>query len=124
LIVAGDYTEAGGERAMYQLLDAGQPRFTAVFCANDQTVWGARRALYRLGLQVPQDVSLVGVDDLPASAYMTPPITTVRQPIHSLGHAAALALLQALGVVTSKSVELPPLALIVRETSGPPLPRA
>ena len=119
LIVTGDFLEASGERAMHKLLDAGT-HFTAVFCANDQMLWGARRALYRRGIRVPEDISLVGVDDLPQSAYMTPPITTVRQPIHALGRAAALAVLQALGVVHGQSIEHPPLELIVRETSAPP----
>jgi LacI family transcriptional regulator len=120
LIVAGDFLEASGERAMHQLLDHATP-FTAVFCANDQMLWGARRALYRRGIRVPEDISLVGVDDLPQSAYMTPPITTVRQPIHALGRSAAVAVLQALGAVRQQPIEHPPLELIVRETSAPPL---
>jgi len=91
-----------------------------VFCANDQMLWGARRALYRRGIRVPEDISLVGVDDLPQSAYMTPPITTVRQPIHDLGRAAAIAVLQALGAAPQHSIEHPPLELIVRETTAPP----
>ena len=119
LIVAGDFLEASGERAMHQLLDDGAP-FTAVFCANDQMLWGARRALYRRGIRVPEDMSLVGVDDLPQSAYMTPPITTVRQPIHELGRSAAVAVLQALGAVRQQPIEHPPLELIVRDTSAPP----
>jgi LacI family transcriptional regulator len=119
LIVAGDFLEASGERAMHQLLEVGTP-FTAVFCANDQMLWGARRALYRRGIRVPEDISLVGVDDLPQSAYMTPPITTVRQPIHDLGRAAAIAVLQALGAAPQHSIEHPPLELIVRETTAPP----
>ena len=118
LIVPGDYMESGGERAMNQLLDSGL-KFTAVFCANDQTLWGARLALYRRGLRVPEDVSLVGLDDLPQSAYMTPPVTTVQQPIHAMGRAAAATLLRALGAVTDQPTDHPPLALIVRETSGP-----
>ena len=119
LIVAGDFLEASGERAMHQLLEVGAP-FTAVFCANDQMLWGARRALYRRGIRVPEDISLVGVDDLPQSAYMTPPITTVRQPIHDLGRAAAIAVLQALGAAPQQSIGHPPLELIVRETTAPP----
>ena len=119
LIVAGDFLEASGERAMHQLFEVGAT-FTAVFCANDQMLWGARRALYRRGIRVPEDISLVGVDDLPQSAYMTPPITTVRQPIHDLGRAAAIAVLQALGAAPAQTINHPPLELIVRETTAPP----
>jgi len=72
--------------------------------------------LYRRGIRVPDDVSLVGVDDLPAAAYLTPPITTVRQPIYEMGLYAAHALLGMLGH-TAEEVQVPPLELIVRETT-------
>lgn len=115
LIVQGDFLEGGGLLAMNNLLDGGQP-FTAVFAANDQTAFGARVALYRRGVRVPDDLSLVGFDDLPAAAYLTPPITTVRQPIYEMGLFAAHALLNMLGQRVPE-VELPPLELIVRETT-------
>jgi LacI family transcriptional regulator len=90
-----------------------------VFCANDQTLWGARQVLAQRGLRVPEDISLVGFDDLPASAYMTPPLTTIHQPIYEMGRAAAHALLQALGAGTPAAGSVPELRLVVRGTTGP-----
>jgi len=119
LIVEGDFLELGGVAAMNRLLDGGVP-FSAVFCANDQTLYGARLALLRRGLRVPEDVSLVGFDDLPLSAYMTPPVTTVRQPLYEMGLAVAAALLGALGAATSGPTTHPPLSLVVRETTTAP----
>jgi LacI family transcriptional regulator len=116
LIVEGNFVETGGVLAMNQLLDAQVP-FTAVFCANDQTAWGARLALQRRGLRVPEDVSLVGFDDLPVSAFMSPPVTTVRQPVYEMGLAVAAALLQALGQPSGTPTGYPPLSLVVREST-------
>lgn len=116
LIVEGDFLETGGIRAMNRLLDLQVP-FTAVFCANDQTAWGARLALQRRGLRVPEDVSLVGFDDLPFSAFMSPPLTTVLQPVYELGLAVAAALLQALGQASASPNAFPPLSLVTREST-------
>jgi LacI family transcriptional regulator len=115
LCAQGDFLETSGLLAMNRLLDAGSP-FTAVFAANDQMAYGARVALYRRGVRVPDDISLVGVDDMPASAFMTPALTTVRQPLHEIGRHAATALLRLLGRDTPE-VEVPGLQLIVRETT-------
>ncbi len=115
LVVQGDFLESGGLLAMNRLFDSGQS-FSAVFAANDQTSFGARVAMYRRGVRVPDDLSLVGVDDLPAAAYLTPPLTTVRQPIYEMGLFAAHALLNMLGHPTEE-VPLPQLELIVRETT-------
>ena len=95
LIVAGAYTEQSGLLAMQALLSRGE-MFSAVFTANDQMAYGARLALYRNGIRVPEDISLVGFDDQYASAYTTPPLTTVRQPTYDMGRAAAHAILRLL----------------------------
>jgi LacI family transcriptional regulator len=91
LVVHGDLQEASGFRAMNQLIQSGES-FTAVIAANDQMAYGAMVAMYRSGIRVPDDVSLVGFDDLPHSAFCIPPLTTVRQPIHELGMQAAQAM--------------------------------
>ncbi|HLO95796.1 MAG TPA: LacI family DNA-binding transcriptional regulator [Burkholderiaceae bacterium] len=118
LIVKGDYMEPGGVLAMEQLLDADR-RFTAVFCANDQTLWGARLALFQRGLRVPEDVSLVGFDDLSLSQFMTPPVSTVRQHMFEMGQAAVHALLHALGVrAEAGTAEVPAIELIERATTA------
>ena len=89
LVVEGDYTERSGLFAVESLFTRGA-LFTALACANDQSGYGARLALYRRGIRVPEDVSLVGFDDLQSSAYTTPPMTTVRQPIVAMGRTASL----------------------------------
>lgn len=85
LVVQGDFHEPSGLIGTQQLV-AGHPDMTAIFSANDQMAYGARLALYRMGLRVPEDMSLVGFDDLPGSAYTTPPLTSVRQPMAEMGH--------------------------------------
>ena len=74
-------------------------------------------ALYRLGRAVPGEFSLVGFDDLPQSQYMTPPVTTVHQPIFELGLAAAQSLLQALGAELEAEPALVEPYLVLRETT-------
>ena len=115
LIVRGDFTEIGGLLAMNRLLDGGVT-FSAVFAANDQTAYGVRMALYRRGLRVPDDLSVIGVDDLPAAALLTPAQTTVRQPLYELGRYAASSLLRMLGHDVAL-VQVPPLELVIRETT-------
>jgi LacI family transcriptional regulator len=120
LIVNSDFLEEGGLTTARQLL-ATKVGFTAIFCANDQMLWGARLALHQEGLEVPRDISLVGFDDTPQCMYMTPPVTTIRQPIQEMGHAAALAVLRALRGQEAVTPTLPELTLMVRGTTQPPL---
>jgi LacI family transcriptional regulator len=115
LCEAGDFTFKGGWVAMNRLLDSGCA-FTSVFCSNDETAQGARLALHQRGLEVPKDVSLVGFDDTPVSAFVTPPLTTVRQPVYEVGQFATAILLQMMGY-PAPEIRLPPLQLIVRETT-------
>jgi LacI family transcriptional regulator len=88
LVVDGNFDEPSGRAAVETLLTRGEP-FTAVFAANDQMAFGAMLSLYLHGLRVPDDVSVVGFDDVLLSAYTTPPLTTVHVPTHELGQAAA-----------------------------------
>jgi LacI family transcriptional regulator len=115
LIVYSDFQEAGGFKAMSTLIGRGV-HFTAVIAANDQMAYGARLALHRAGFQVPDDVSLIGFDDLPHSAFTLPPLTTVRQSIYEIGIAAAKAMLDLLKnkKPPSKFIEAD---LIVREST-------
>lgn len=114
LVQQGDFTESGGVLAMTRLLDS-QQHFTAVFAANDQTALGAHLVMHRRGIRVPDDVSLVGFDDLPVAAYLTPPLTTVRQPLFEMGSYCGATLLRMLGN-PMRERELPGLELIVRDT--------
>lgn len=115
-IVTGDYTETSGVMGVARLLAVrdGAP-FTAIFAANDQMAAGARLALHRRGIRVPEDVSLVGFDDVPNAPYMTPPLTTIRQPALEMGEKAAQLIL---AMLENKPVQgvLFPIQLIVRES--------
>jgi len=118
LVVPGDFREASGLNAVNQLLAQGTA-FTAVFAANDQMAFGAALGLYRHGLRVPDDVSLVGFDDLPVSTYTLPPLSSVHESAYELGCLAAISILQLIdGVVPSGQVPAP--RLVVRESSQRP----
>lgn len=117
LIVDGDFHEASGLNAVNRLIDT-QQQFTAIFAANDLSAYGVRLGLYRKGIHVPDDVSLVGFDDLPGSAYTAPPMTTVHQPLYDIGRIATHTLL---AIIDGREVEwnVPSLELVVRETTRP-----
>jgi LacI family transcriptional regulator len=118
LVVEGDWEEQSGLTAVERLL-AGKTRFTAIFCGNDQIAFGAALGLFRAGLQVGRDVSIVGFDDQPSAAFSCPPLTTMRQPAVEMGMAAARAIVEELrgrGFV-------PPVfrtELVLRASTGPP----
>lgn len=114
LVIEGSFDSRSGLIAVESLL-ANQKTFTALFCASDSIAFGARLALYRRGIRVPDDISLVGFDDQPQSAYVTPPLTTVRQPADQMGEAAANAMLK---LIEKKPFELPPFEanLVFRES--------
>ena len=118
LVVPGDWHEEGGADATLRLL-ASRVSFTALFCVNDQTAYGACLALHRSGLNVPRDISVVGFDDLHASEYRVPPLTTVRQSIRLLGERSAEAMLQLLKGEKPR-VSLPQVELVVRESTAAP----
>ncbi len=114
LIVAGDFHESGGLQAVDQLLESGQ-RFTAIFAANDLSAYGARLGLYRRNIRVPDDVSIIGYDDLHSSTSTTPPLTTVRQPLFEVGRCLGQGILKMISHEPF-AVDVPPLALVVRES--------
>jgi LacI family transcriptional regulator len=115
LVVPGEYHEVSGLLAVDRLIEARQG-FTAIFAANDQMAFGAALGLTRRSLRVPDDVSLVGFDDLPTSMYAIPPLSTVHQPAYELGRLAAQAMLQLLAGA-KPTVEVPLPRLIARESS-------
>ncbi|HWE61936.1 MAG TPA: LacI family DNA-binding transcriptional regulator, partial [Chloroflexota bacterium] len=83
LIREGDLDEESGRRETHVLLEGARSP-TAIFCVNDRMAFGALAALSTLGLRAPEDVSVVGFDDIPLAALVNPPLTTVRQPTHDL----------------------------------------
>ena len=122
LVSPGLFHEEGGLAATERLLESRQ-RFTALFAANDQMAVGARLALHRHGLQVPQDVSIVGFDDLLASRHSLPPLTTVHPPAYEMGQLAAQAMLQMLNG-ERPIASMPPPRLVLRESTQAPASRA
>jgi DNA-binding LacI/PurR family transcriptional regulator len=96
-------------------------RFTAIVSFNDIAAIGAIRALRDANLRVPEDVSVIGFDDILVAAYHTPRLTTIRQPLHDMGETAARVLLQRLQGFKDYPQELAvPPELIIRETTAPP----
>ncbi|WP_155373410.1 LacI family DNA-binding transcriptional regulator [Catellatospora vulcania] len=120
-VLAGDWSPKSGYEAGRELAERGD--VTAVFCANDQQALGMLRALHERGVRVPEDVSIVGFDDIPEAAYLSPPLTTVRQDFDEVGRRCLAALLELLGVDRPPGVprhpRVPP-SLVVRASSGPP----
>lgn len=114
LVIEGDYTEPSGMMAVEMLLMRGRI-FSAIFAANDQMAYGARLALHRRGLRVPEDVSIVGFDDQAPSAYMIPPLTSMRRTPLEIGEVAGRALLD---LMQGKPVRLPRFqsTLMIRES--------
>jgi len=84
LIINGDWTAASGEIGLHNLI-AKSPDIDAVFACNDQMALGALQAARRLGIKVPQDLGIVGFDDIPEAAYFYPSLTTIRQNANALG---------------------------------------
>jgi LacI family transcriptional regulator len=115
LVLPGQFTEQSGLLAVERLIDSRR-QFSAIFAANDQTAIGASLGLHRHALRVPDDVSLVGFDDLPSAAYTIPPLSSVHQPVYELGCLAATAMLQLLAG-TKPAVAMPTPRLIPRESS-------
>ncbi len=119
LIAAGDSRPGGGTQAMRELLGLAS-RPTAVFCYNDATALGALRAAHMAGLRIPQDLSVIGFDDIDLAAHFEPPLTTFAQPKRDMGKMAVRMILAALGgELMTESGELPG-QLIVRESTTPP----
>jgi DNA-binding LacI/PurR family transcriptional regulator len=100
-----------------QLLARGRP-FTALFAYNDHSALGAIRAFQEHGLRVPQDISVMGFDDIPGADLYTPALTTIRQPLREMGRVAAQTLLRAIqGEKHPPEIAIEPL-LVVRESTA------
>ena len=115
LVALGDFSLDSGYEAMSRLLPQ-QP--DAVFVCSDTMALGAQRAIREAGLRMPDDVAVVGFDDLPPAVHGDPQLTTVRQPIEKMGM-VAVDILSAIieGTETPASVMLP-VELIIRESSN------
>jgi len=119
-VCEGDWSAASGYAAGREL--ARDPEVTAVFAANDDMAIGLVRALTEAGRRVPQDVAVVGFDDIPVAAYVTPPLTTVRQPFDAVAQEGLKRLVHAIENpdATPMPAGDPPVDLVVRASSAPP----
>ncbi|WP_187432486.1 LacI family DNA-binding transcriptional regulator [Agromyces mariniharenae] len=115
-ILAGDWSARSGYEAVRSLPEVPA---TAILAANDQTALGAMLALKERGLRVPEDVSVVGIDDIPEAAYYDPPLTTVRIDFESRGRQTLLTLLARIERTEVRAIDVPPPELVVRRSSGP-----
>jgi LacI family transcriptional regulator len=125
LVRNGDFRHEGGFRHASDLLSLPGPP-TAIFAGSDQQAFGLYEAARQRGLLIPRDLSVVGFDDLPVARWVSPPLTTVRQPLAEMGRTAAQMLGGLIDGVPLRStrVELAT-ELIVREsTAAPPVPRS
>lgn len=123
VVVEGNADIAGGAAAVAPMLEAG---VTAIVAYNDLTAIGVLRALRAAGSRVPEQVSVVGFDDIEMAAWTDPPLTTVRQPIADLGRWAVERLVAGMrGAAAEGSAEHARLAptLVVRASTGPAPPR-
>lgn len=119
-MVNGQFQEAEAELAAYALLQE-QPEITALFCASDLMALGVMRAAKRLGLRIPEDLSIVGFDNIVLSEYTAPPLTTVSQDKYQMGYEAAqllTAMLREEG--SSRQSTTLDNQLVVRESTAPP----
>jgi DNA-binding LacI/PurR family transcriptional regulator len=110
-----------GYEATRKLLASGKS-FTALFAFNDMSAMGAIRALRQADLRVPQDISVVGFDDIQSAAYQNPGLTTVRQPLQEMGRSAAKVLLQYIrrpGAERRQEIMVEP-QFVIRGTTGQP----
>lgn len=116
-IVPADFTRAGGAKAVAGLLAARAP--TAVFVASDTMALGVLSELQRLGIRVPDEISVAGFDDIPGLEFIQPSLTTVRVPMAELGAAGVARLMQMLDHGRQdNSIHIHPVELVVRESTG------
>jgi LacI family transcriptional regulator len=124
LVVEGNFDQPDGYAGASALLHLVDPP-TAIFASNDVMAMGAMDAVRNLDLRIPDDISIVGFDNIPQSAMVYPPLTTVQQPLEQMGRVAAQMLI---GILKDKDkdtnrIELPT-DLIVRNSTSPPKDRA
>ena len=119
LVVQGDWSSATGFRLGVDL-NLAQTKVTAIFCANDQTALGLFKAMRLRGVSIPEQLSVIGFDDVPEAAYFSPPITTMLQDFNRLGEAAMeLLIFKIAGLKPGKYQALKP-QLVLRESTAAP----
>ena len=120
-IIRGDFSLESGHEAAAKILEM-EDRPTAVFCSADMVAFGLISGLQAAGLRVPEDISVVGFDDIEMSEFYVPALTTIRQDRHKLGRKAAEVLLARLvpGADSPRIEDPLPVELVVRSSTAPP----
>lgn len=117
-VFEGDWSASSGQAALVALLEQGTTP-TAVFAQNDRMAMGVLRAARDANLQVPGQLSVIGVDDMPLSSYFDPPLTTMRQDMPQIGQEAIRMLMS---IIQKKNVDLQgikfPAQLVIRQSTG------
>ena len=120
LIEIGDYSMETGYECAQRLLDLADPP-TAIFAANDQSAFSLFQAAAERGINIPEDLSLVGFDNTLESAMTTPPLTTVDQSLKRMGYIAAKMLFNLIsGTPLDQPIQKVPTSLVIRESTAPP----
>ncbi len=116
----GDWSPASGYKALRKLLDQGTS-FSAVFAQNDRMALGAMKMLQEAGMRVPQDISVIGFDDMPLASFFQPALTTVRQDMYRIGQVAAQTLIDLIEKkdLPHKQIQIPA-ELVIRDSTGHP----
>jgi len=118
LIIEGNWLAQSGYDAFMQMVQAGQLP-SAIFAQNDLMAAGALRAARDMGLEVPDDLSIIGVDDIPLAAFFEPPLTTIHQNFHLIGREAARLLIRTVEQPDSSRRHLRmPVELVVRRSTA------
>ncbi|MFC0680510.1 LacI family DNA-binding transcriptional regulator [Lysobacter korlensis] len=116
-VLFGDWSAKSAYQAISELREL--PPATAYLASNDQMALGAMLALKERGLRVPQDVSVVGIDDIPEAAYFDPPLTTLRLDFESRGRQSLNTLLARIERTEQPPLDITPAELVIRRSSGP-----
>jgi len=117
LLVQTDYSLSGGRDSIKKILGLNNPP-TAAFCSNDYIALGATKGAREMGLTLPEDLSIVGFDDVQTASYMVPALTTIHQPAYEMGQRAAQILLQMIEKKSKPVQDMMDLKLIVRESTA------
>lgn len=115
-VLLGDWSARSGYRAIAELPRI--PDATAIVAANDQMALGAMLALKERGVRIPDDLSVVGIDDIPEAAYFDPPLTTVHIEFEMQGRASVYKLIAQIERTEMRPITVPPPRLVVRRSSG------
>jgi LacI family transcriptional regulator len=120
LLVEGDFQQPSGYQGASKLLALADPP-TAIFVSNDMMAFGAMEAVRNHDLRIPEDVSILGFDDIPQAAHVHPGLTTIRQPLEQMGRLATRMLLKKIEDpdFAGDRIELPT-TLVIRESCQPP----